>query len=42
MKGRNTMAELKEIKDVKDIKGDKEEYDPRRKREVIHCIQKRI
>ena len=32
------MAELKEIKDVKDIKGDKEEYDPRRKREVIKTI----
>lgn len=32
------MAELKEIKDVKDIKGDKEEYDPRRKREIIKTI----
>ncbi len=32
------MSELKEIKDIKDIKGDKEEYDPRRKREIIKTI----
>lgn len=32
------MAELKEIKDIKDIKGDKEEYDPRRKREIIKTV----
>lgn len=32
------MSELKEIKDIKDIKGDKEEYDPRRKREIIKNI----
>ncbi|MBR5513151.1 MAG: HlyD family efflux transporter periplasmic adaptor subunit [Ruminococcus sp.] len=32
------MAEIKEIKDVKDIKGDKEEYNPRRKREIIKTI----
>ena len=32
------MADAKEIKDPKDIKGDKEEYDPRRKREVIKTI----
>lgn len=32
------MADAKEIKDPKDIKGDKEDYDPRRKREVIKTI----
>lgn len=37
-KGLNIMAEIKEIKDVKDIKGDKEEYNPRRKREIIKTI----
>lgn len=32
------MADTKEIKDPKDIKGDKEDYDPRRKRELIKTI----
>ena len=32
------MADVKEIKDPKDIKGDKEDYDPRRKREIIKTI----
>lgn len=32
------MADVKEIKDPKDIKGDKEDYDPRRKRELIKTI----
>ncbi len=32
------MSEVKEIKDPKDIKGDKEDYDPRRKRELIKTI----
>lgn len=32
------MADAKEIKDPKDIKGDKEDYDPRRKRELIKTI----
>ena len=32
------MADAKEIKDPKDIKGDKEDYDPRRKREIIKTI----
>lgn len=30
--------EIKEIKDPKDIKGDMEEYDPRRKREIIKTV----
>lgn len=32
------MAEINEIKDPKEIKGDKEDYDPTRKREVIKTI----
>lgn len=32
------MTDTKEIKDPKDIKGDKEDYDPRRKRELIKTI----
>lgn len=32
------MAEINEIKDPKDIKGDKEDYDPTRKREIIKTI----
>lgn len=32
------MADTKEIKDPKDIKGDKEDYDPRRKRELIKTV----
>lgn len=32
------MAEINEIKDPKEIKGDKEDYDPTKKREIIKTI----
>lgn len=32
------MAEINEAKNIKDIKGDKDDYDPRRKREVIKTV----
>lgn len=32
------MADINEIKDPKDIKGDKEDYDPTRKREIIKTV----
>lgn len=32
------MAEINEIKNPKEIKGDKEDYDPTKKREIIKTI----